>query len=162
MNSSNYFTAAIRVAERRYYMIYGQQEEVQLVMSEPAMGEQLHPVTSADNTLLVKGLNSQYHAEIALDLYFSNQAKSGGGDIVEIMLKDTEAYITYAKPGGTAVAVGFLFSSKLFSPVVAARGTENSQHTILGHEVEVHLVVSVAATDQQQNTITSASNTLLV
>ena len=158
----NIFTAAIRVAEREHHVISDQQVEVQLVVSEPATGEQLHPVIFADNTLLVKGLNPQYHTEVALDLYFSNQAKCGGGDIVEIILKGTEAYITYAEPGGTAVAVPFVFSFKMFSPVVAARVVEKSQHTVFGHKVEVQLVVSEAATDQQPDTITSATNTLLV
>ena len=156
------FTAAIRVAERVHHVISDQQVEVQLVVSEPATGEQLHPETSADNTLLVKGLNPQYHTEAALDLYFSNQAKCGGGDIVEIILKGTEAYITYAEPGGTAVAVAFVYSYKMFSPVVAARVAEKSQHTMLGHRVEVQLVVSKAATEQQPDTITSTNNTLLV
>ena len=143
-------------------MIFGQQVEVQLVVSEPATGEQLHPETSGNNTLLVKGLDPQYHNEAVLDLYFSNQAKSGGGDIAEIILKGTEAYITYTEPGGTAVAVVFLFSSKMFSPVVAARVAEKSQHVVLGHRVEVQLVISEATTDQQPDTITSTSNTLLV
>ena len=155
-------TAAVRVAERGHHMIFGQQVEVHLVVSEPATGEQLHPETSANNTLLVRGLDPQYHDEAVLDLYFSNQAKSGGGDIVEIILKGTEAYITYAEPGGTAVAVAIVFSSKMFSPVVAARVAEKSQHIVLGHRVEVQLVVYEAATDQQPDTITSTSNTLLV
>ena len=154
--------AAVRVAERGYHMIFGQQVEVQLVESEPATGEQLHPVTSTDNILLVKGLNPQYHTEATLDLYFSNQATCSGGDIVEIILKGTEAYITYAEPGGTAVAVPFVYSYKVFSPVVAARVAEKSQHIVLGHTVEVQLVVSKAATDQQPDTITSVTNTLLV
>ena len=161
MNPCNYFTAAVRVAERGHHMIFGQQVEVQLVVSEPATGEQLHPETSAYNTLLVKGLNPQYHTEATLDLYFSNQERCSGGDIAEIVLKGTEAYITYAEPGGTAVAVPFVFSS-MFSPVVVARVAEKSQHTVFGHKVEVQLVVSEAATDQQPDTITSTSNTLLV
>ena len=75
-------------------------------MSEPATGEQLHTVTAA-NTLLVRGLDPQYHGKETLDLYFSNQTRCGRDVITEIILKGTEAYITYAEPGGTAVAVAF-------------------------------------------------------
>lgn len=142
-------------------MIVGQQVEVQLVVSEPATGEQLHNATSA-NTLLVKGLDPQYHGKEMLDLYFSNRTKCSGGDIAEIILKGTEAYITYTEPGGTALAVAFAFSSKMFSPVVAARVAEKSQHTLFGHEVEVQVVVFEGATDQQPSTIISTSNTILV
>ena len=130
-------------------------------MSEPATGEQLQTVTSA-NTLLVKGLDPQYHGKETLDLYFSNRTRCGGGNITEIILKGTEAYITYAEPGGTAVAVAFAFSSKMFSPVVAARVAEKSQHTMLGHKVEVQVAVFEGATDQQLSTIISTSNTILV
>ena len=80
-------------------MIVDQEVEVQLVTCELPTGEQLHTVTSA-NTLLVKGLNTQCHNKSTLDLYFSNPAKCGGGKIAEIILKDKEAYITYAEPGG--------------------------------------------------------------
>ena len=142
-------------------MIVGQQVEVQLVVSEPATGEQLHTVTSA-NTLLVRGLDPQYHGKETLDLYFSNQTRCGGGDITEIIVKDTEAYITYAEPGGTAVAVAFAFSSKTFSPIVAARVAKRSQHNVLGCKVEVQLLVSEAVTEQLWDTTTSTSDTILV
>ena len=131
------------------------------MVSEPAIGEQLQTVTSA-NTLLVKGLDPRYHGEEMLDLYFSNRTKCSGGDIAEIILKGTEAYITYAEPGGTALAVAFAFSSTIFSPVVAARVAEKSQHTLLGHKVEVQVVAFEGATDQQPSTMTSTSNTILV
>ena len=92
------FIAAIRVAERGRHVIVGQEVDVQLVTSEPATGEQLHTVTSA-NTLLIKGLNPQYHNKLTLELYFSNPAKCGGGNIAEIIMRDNEAYITYDEPG---------------------------------------------------------------
>lgn len=77
----------------------GQEVEVQLVASEPATGEELHTVTSA-NTLLIKGLNPQCHDKTMLELYFSNQAKCGGGNIAEIIIQGTEARIIYAESGG--------------------------------------------------------------
>ena len=80
-------------------MIVGQEVEVQLVTSEPPTGEELHTVTSA-NTLLIKGLNTQYHNKSTIELYFSNLAKCGGGNIAEIIMRDNEAYITYDEPGG--------------------------------------------------------------
>ena len=38
--------------------------------------------------------------EPVLELYFSNEAKCGGGNIAEILVKNDEAYITYAEPEG--------------------------------------------------------------
>ena len=49
---------------------------------------------------MVKGLNAQYHTKPVLELYFSNEAKCGGGNIVKIFVKDEETYITYAEPEG--------------------------------------------------------------
>ena len=82
-------------------MICGQGVDVQLVVSEPATGEQLNTITSA-NTLLVKGVNVQYHNKSMLELYFSNHAICRGGEIadLEVIVKDKEAYITYVEPGG--------------------------------------------------------------
>ena len=94
------FIAAVRVAERGHHVIVGQDVEVQLVTSDPPSGEQLHTVTSA-NTLLVKGLNPQYHNKSELELYFS---KCGGGDIGGIIVNDKEAYITYTEPEGIVIA----------------------------------------------------------
>ena len=82
-------------------MLFGKEIEVQLV-SSLAMVEYPQTITSA-NALLVKGLNAS-HNEDTLDLYFSNQAKCGGSDIAEIIIQDTEAYITYVDPGGIVVA----------------------------------------------------------
>ena len=59
----------------------------------------MNDVTSV-NTVLVKGLNAQYHNIPVLELYFSSEAKCGGGSIAEIIIKDDEAYITYAEPEG--------------------------------------------------------------
>ena len=105
------FVAAIRVAEKGHHVILGQEVEVQLVTSEPPTGEQLlHTVTSA-NTLLVKGLNPQYHNKPMLELYFSNAAKCRGGDIAEIIIvRDNEAYITFVEPEGIIVACYLYFS----------------------------------------------------
>ena len=96
------FTVAARVAEKRQHNVLGYEVEVQLVAPEPTTEEYLHTVTST-NTLLIKGLNTQYHSEGMLELYFSNQAKCGGGDIAEIIVQGTEAYLTYAEPEGNVV-----------------------------------------------------------
>ena len=60
------------------------------------------------NTVLVKGLNAQYHSKPMLELYFTNEAKCGGGTITEIIVKDDEAYITYAEPKGSIMAAVIL------------------------------------------------------
>ena len=98
-----YFIAAVRVVEKGHHVLFGKQIEVQLLSSgPPAMGECPQIVTSA-NALLVKGLNAMHNKE-TLDLYFSNQTKCGGSDITEIIIQDTEAYITYVDPGGIIMA----------------------------------------------------------
>ena len=90
-------------------MIVGQKVEVQLVTCELPTGEQLHTVTSA-NTLLVKGLNAQYHNKSALELYFSNAIRCKGGDIAEIIIVgDNEAYITFVQPEGIIVVCYFSY-----------------------------------------------------
>ena len=93
------FVVAAKVAGKRQHDVFGHGVEVQLLVSEPPTGEQLNYVTSA-STVLVKGLNAQYHNEPVLELYFSNEAKCGGGNIAEILVKNDEAYITYAEPKG--------------------------------------------------------------
>ena len=93
------YVVAAKVAVKRHHNVLGHEAEVHLVVSEPATGEQLNTLTSV-HTVLVKGLNAQYHNKSVLELYFSNEAKCGGGDIVEILVKDEEAYITYAEPEG--------------------------------------------------------------
>ena len=95
------YVAAIKVAEKGHHVIFDQAVEVELVVSEPVLtaGEQFNTITSA-NILLVKWLNAQDLNKPMLELYFSNQAKCRGGDILEIMVKDNEAYITYAEPEG--------------------------------------------------------------
>ena len=152
-------------------MIVDQEVEVQLVTCESSIGEQLHTITTA-NTLLVKGLNTQCHNKLTLELYFSNPAKCGGGKITEIVLKDKEAYITYAEPGGTYVLMTtteVLIAENVFF-VVAGRVAEEKQHSVLGHEVEVHLVLTCPTTDSITPLLTSSStepqittsNTILV
>ena len=91
---------AARVAEKSEHTVFGHKVEVQLVVSEAAADQQPDSITSATNTLLVKGLNPECHNQSMLDLYFSNQGKCRGGDIAEIVVKDNEAYITYAESGG--------------------------------------------------------------
>jgi len=85
-------------------VILGQEIDVQLVVSEPATGEQLNTVTST-HTLLVKGLDVKFHDESMLELYFSNHTRCRGGDIAETIVKDKEAYITFVEPGGIIIAV---------------------------------------------------------
>ena len=89
-------------------MIVGQGVDVHLVTSEPPTGEQLRVVTSA-NTLLVKGLNAQYHDKAMLELYFSNGTKCRGGDVAEIIIvsDNNEAYITFVEPEGITIACYF-------------------------------------------------------
>ena len=85
-------------------MLFGQEIEVQLASSgPPTMGKHPHTFTSA-NILLVKGLNIEKHNEETLNFYFSNQAKCGGSDIAEIIMQNTEAYITYVDSGGMVMA----------------------------------------------------------
>lgn len=93
------FIVAAKVAEKRQHDVLGHEVEVQLLVSEPATGEQMNDVTSV-NTVLVKGLNAQYHNKPVLELYFSNEAKCRGGTITEIIVTDDKAYITYAEPEG--------------------------------------------------------------
>ena len=103
---TEYITAAIRVARKGHHVIVGHKVEVQLISSESATGEHLHAVIPA-NVLLVKGLHPQYHDKSILKLYFSNQIICGGGDIAEITINGTEAYITYADPTGNTIAIAF-------------------------------------------------------
>ena len=91
------FVVAAKVAGKRQHDVLGHEVEVQV--SEPPTEEQLNYVAPAC-TVLVKGLNAQYHNELVLELYFSNEAKCGGGNIAAILIKDDEAYITYAEPEG--------------------------------------------------------------
>ena len=94
-----FFIVAAKVAEKRQHEVLGHGVEVQLLVSEPVTGEQINDVTSV-NTVLVKGLNAQYHNIPVLELYFTSEAKCGGGSIAEIIIKHDEAYITYAEPEG--------------------------------------------------------------
>ena len=89
---------AARVAEKRQHTLCSHEVEVHLVVSAPATGGLLNIITS--NTILVKELNPPYHDQSVLELYFSNHKKCGGGDIAKILVKDNEAYITYAESGG--------------------------------------------------------------
>ena len=97
------FIVAAKVAEKRQHDVLGHEVEVQLLVSEPATREQINDIASV-NTVLVKGLNAQCNSKSLLELYFSNEAKCGGGTITEIIVKDDEAYITYAEPEGIITA----------------------------------------------------------
>ena len=134
-----------------------------MVVPEPAIEEQLHTVTST-NTLLIKGLNAQYHNKAMLELYFSNEIKCRGGDIAEIVIvrDSSEAYITFIQPEGITIAFYFYEVLNIFF-TVAARVAEKRQHNVLGYEVEVHLVNPEPwpATEEQLHTVTS-TNTLLI
>ena len=88
---------ATRVAEKSQHIVLGQKVEVQLAVSEPATEDHPNTVTPTNNTLLVTGHNLN---QDKLDLYFSNEAKCGGGNIADITVKDNKAYITYANSGG--------------------------------------------------------------
>ena len=45
-------------------------------------------------------------------MYFSNKKKCGGGDITEVVVKDEEAYITYAESEGIATTIRVFGSHK--------------------------------------------------
>ena len=91
---------AARVAEKSQHNVLGRRVEVQLLVSETATEQLWDTTTSTSDTILVQVLNPKCHNKSMLDLYFSNQAKCGGGKIAEVVVKDNEAYITYAESGG--------------------------------------------------------------
>ena len=96
-------TVAARVAERTHHRIVGQDVEVQLV-PQPVVttSEKLYPSVDVMDTVLVKEL-SPTHDESVLKLYFTNKKKSDGGDVTNIAIKDTHAYITFADPEGKSI-----------------------------------------------------------
>ena len=74
--------------------------------------EQPNVVKCGSSTILVKGLDTKRHNKSFLEMYFSNKKKCGGGDITEVVVKDEEAYITYAESEGIATIIWVFGSHK--------------------------------------------------
>ena len=69
----------------------------QIVQSPPAtepVTELLPPLISDSGTVVVRGFQQPVHKD-ELELYFTNEAKSGGGSIDEIVIKEKEAFIVF-------------------------------------------------------------------
>ena len=90
-------TVAARVAQRTHKIV-GQDVEVQLV-PQPVVTTSEHPPLDVMDTILVKGLSST-HNESVLKLYFTNEKKSGGGDVTSIAIKEEIAHVSFTDPEG--------------------------------------------------------------
>ena len=69
----------------------------QIVQSPPAtepVTELLPPLISDSGTVVVRGFQQPVHKD-KLELYFTNETKSGGGPIDEIVIKEKEAFIVF-------------------------------------------------------------------
>ena len=68
-----------------------------IVQSPPAtepVTELQPPLISDSGTIVVRGFQQPVHKDW-LDLYFTNEAKSGGGPIDEIVIIEEEAFIVF-------------------------------------------------------------------
>ena len=85
------------------HVIDGQELSLkQIVQSPPAtepVTEQLPPLISDSGTIVIRGFQQPIHKDM-LDLYFTHEAKSGGGPIDEIVIKEKEAFIVFTDQAG--------------------------------------------------------------
>ena len=68
---------------------------VQLPPATEPVTELLPPLISDSGTVVVRGLFQQPVHKDWLDLYFTHEAKSGGGPIDEIVIKEKEAFVVF-------------------------------------------------------------------
>ena len=69
----------------------------QIVQSPPAtepVAELLPPLISDSGTVVVRGFQQPIYKDM-LELYFTNEAKSGGGPIDDIVIKEKEAFVVF-------------------------------------------------------------------
>ena len=64
------------------------------IVQSPPVTELLPPLISDSGTVVVRGFQQPVH-EYMLDLYFTHEAKSGGGPIDQIEIKEREAFIVF-------------------------------------------------------------------
>ena len=79
----------------------------QIVQSPPAtepVTELMPPLISDSGTVVVRGFQQPIHKEV-LELYFTHEAKSGGGPIDEIVIKEKEAFIGFTDQASKFISV---------------------------------------------------------
>ena len=82
-------------------------EELSLNQIAPAtepVTELLPPLISDSGTVVVRGFQQPIHKEV-LELYFTHEAKSGGGPIDEIVIKEKEVFIVFTDQASKFISV---------------------------------------------------------
>ena len=68
----------------------------EIVPSPPATDSFIEPLPLIDDsgTIVVRGFQQELREEM-LELYFTDKARSGGGPVDNIMIKDKEAFVVF-------------------------------------------------------------------
>ena len=77
------------------HVIDGQELTLRQIVPSPADSfTELPPLISGSGTVIVRGFQQEMHKDM-LELYFTHEAKSGGGPIDKIVMKEKEAFIVF-------------------------------------------------------------------
>ena len=81
------------------HVINGEELPLKQIIQSPtateSVTELLSPLISDSGTIVIRGFQQPVHKD-KLDLYFTHEAKSGGGPIDEIVIKKKEAFIVFS------------------------------------------------------------------
>jgi len=91
-----------------------------IVTRQDEMAEMLQhtsPIVTASNVMLVTELSTS-HSQSVLKNYFNNKRKCGGGDITSVMLKGTQAYVSFVDSNGNGWVCNHVYLRKAFDIII--------------------------------------------
>ena len=82
------------------HVVDGQELSLELVKQPPVPEPPVTlPLVTDGHTVVVRGFQQLIHKDM-MDLYFTNPAKSGGGDITDIVMREKEVFIVFTDQTG--------------------------------------------------------------